>query len=541
MLKMDSQRAQRIELIGAAALTVVLLAGHLAHLFYAGPLWRDEIASLDFATKPSWSEFWAGFSLDLFPGLFFVTLRYWHALVGDADLQLRILGCLIGMAIVAAFWVNARSTGRKTPILTLLLFGFCPTLLIWGDTLRGYGLGVLGITLCFGLFWRVIEHPGRWEISLATLAALVSVHSVYTNALLVFACGLAAMAVAARRGQWGRAVIISLIGGLAAISLLPYFQFLRGSSDWATLYRIGFSIPASLKMLSAALLGPGNLLFWIWIVLAAAALLSAVFFQRRFAECRDPALYALIAAVLAFMTTMTYFRIVGWGTNIWYYLPMLAVLSASIDLLCDFRQHVRLVPLVRTALALLVLVVTLPTLYGAVSTRMSNLDLIAGIITKRGAPGDLVIINPYVDAVSFKRYYHGPVEWITVPMLPRLPLRHPDDLLNELRRPNAIAPVLDKIRGALQTGHNVWLATTWRLDPPTERPMPVAPLRAPDTRTMGHFLRGWEQSFQYVLRAHAENSYVIPVPCDQPVVWYENSRLYLFSGWRDKAEERPPQ
>jgi hypothetical protein len=541
MPNMDARRAQRIELIVASALTFILLGAHFAHLFYAGPLWRDEIASINFATKPSWSAFWAAFSLDLFPGLFFVILRAWHGLVGDGDFPLRILGCIIGMAIVLAFWLNARLTGRKTPVLTLLLFGFCPTLLIWGDTLRAYGLGVLTITLCFGLFWRLIERPGPWEISLASFAALASVQSVYTNALLVFACGMAAVAVAARRRQWGRAAIVLLIGAMAALSLLPYVGFLQGSSGWASLYRVGFTIPASLKMLSAALLGPGNFLFWSWILLAAAALLSAVVLQPRFAECRDPALYALVAAVIAFIATMVYFRLVGWGTNIWYYLPMLAVLSASIDLLCDFRQHLRLVPLARAGLALLALVATFPSLNAAISTRMSNLDLVADTISKRGAPGDLVIVNPYVDGVSFKRYYRGPVEWITIPMLPNLPLEHPNDLLNELRRPDSIVPALEKIRRTLQGGHNVWLATTWRWDPPAEIPQPVTPLRAPDPRTMGYFLRGWEQSFQYVLRAHAENSYVIAVPCDQPIAWYEQSRLFLFSGWRDTAAAPPPQ
>jgi len=534
---MDARRAQRIELIVAAALTCVLLGAHVVHLFYAGPLWRDEIASLNFATKPSWSEFWAAFSLDIFPGLFFLILRGWHALVGDDDFKLRILGCLIGMAIVVAFWINARLTRRKTPIITLLLFGFCPTLLIWGDTLRAYGLGVLGITLCFGLFWRVIERPGPWEIGLATLVALVSVQSIYTNALLVFACGMAAVAVAVRRRQWGRAGVVLLIGAIAALSLLPYLGFLRGSSGWATLYRVGFSIPASLKMLSMALLGPSHPLLWIWILIAAAGVLSAIFLQPRFPECRDSAFYALIAAALAFVATMTYFRVVGWGTNIWYYLPMLAVVSASLDLLCDFRHHLRLAPLARAALALIVLVFTFPTLYGAVLTRLSNLDLVAEIVTKHGRPGDLIIIYPYVDAVTFQRYYHGEIEWMTIPTLAHLPLQHPDDLLDELRRPAAIVPALDKIRRTLQTGHSVWLASTWRWQPPTERPPPVEPLRPNDTRPMGHFLRGWERSFQYVLAAHSEQFFVVPVPSAQPIAFYERSQLFLFSGWHDKPAE----
>src|SRR5437763_5616823 len=113
MRSMDAKRAHRIELIIASALTCLLLGAHVVHLFYAGPLWRDEIASLNFATKSSWSEFWAAFSLDIFPGLFFVLLRGWHALVGDDDFKLRILGCVIGMTALVGFWVNRTLPARQ--------------------------------------------------------------------------------------------------------------------------------------------------------------------------------------------------------------------------------------------------------------------------------------------------------------------------------------------------------------------------------------------------------------------------------------------
>jgi hypothetical protein len=536
MLNLNARQAQRIELLAAASLSIILLGAHLVHLFYAGPLWRDEVSSLNFATQPSWSAFWNNLSFDVSPSLFFLTLRGWHALVGSGDFQLRILGCIIGILMVCAFWTNAYLTGRKTPILSLGLFGFCPTVILWGDTLRGYGLGISAVILCFALFWRLIEHPGPWEILFALLAAVASVQSVYPNALLVFACGMAAVAVAVRRGHWGRAAIVLLVGALAAISLLPYAQFLHRASTWASLYRIGFSIPNSLNVLSAALLGRGGVLFWAWVVLALLALIAAIFLQSWSTERRDHALYASLAAIIGFVSIMTYFRIVGWGTNVWYYLPLLALLSVSIDLLCDFPRWLRGTALSRAGLAVIIVVGSFPALYTAVSTRLSNYDLVADIIAKRAVVGDLVIIDPFVDALTFTHYYHGPVEWIIFPPVP-VPSVGPDDIPDALRRPDAVVSGLDKIKQTLQAGRKVWLATSWNWDPPTQPPALVAPLRPSDNRTMGYFLRSWQRAFQYLLSVHAESSYLVPVPCDQPIAWYEKSRLYLFSGWRSKPEQ----
>jgi hypothetical protein len=190
----------------------------------------------------------------------------------------------------------------------------------------------------------------------------------------------------------------------------------------------------------------------------------------------------------------------------------------------------------RAGLAVIIVVGSFPALYTAVSTRLSNYDLVADIIAKRAVVGDLVIIDPFVDALTFTHYYHGPVEWIIFPPVP-IPSVGPDDIPDALRRPDAVVSGLDKIKQTLQAGRKVWLATSWNWDPPTQPPALVAPLRPSDNRTMGYFLRSWQRAFQYLLSVHAESSYLVPVPCDQPIAWYEKSRLYLFSGWRSKPEQ----
>jgi hypothetical protein len=538
----SARQAERAELIAAIALTCVLLAVHVVRLLYAGPLWRDEISTVNLATQPTLRALWDSLFLDPFPALFYVVLRGWHALVGDSDSALRLLGFLIGISVIGAFWVTSRLTGRRSPILTLVLLGFCPTLVIWGDTLRSYGLGIFWIVLSFGLLWRVVVRPGWREIILATATSTCSVQTAYTNALLIFACGMAACVVAVHRRRWKTAGKVLCIGGIAALSLVPYIPLLGKGSSWIGILRVNFPLTKSFKMLAAALLGPGHFLFWLWLtLLAVAAGLTAFFWFRPSAEnqtspdSRELALYSLICACLAFAATMTFFRVVGWGTNIWYYLPMLAIMALSLDSLCDFPASFRFLLLARTGTAVISALLIFPVLFESVQARATNMDLVARILTARATPGDLVIVNPYVDGITFRRHFHREVEWVTLPKLLDLPIP-PERVLEDFRRPDAVGPILEKIDLALKNGHRVWIASSWPLRTPAQPPPPVLPLQQSDPRTSGHFLWRWSETFQYHLHSRAKDAYMVTVPATQPINIYEHSFLFVFSGWRERKE-----
>src|ERR1043165_3304153 len=152
-------RLQRIEWLTAIVLTIILVALHLLTLFSAGPLWRDEISSLTLATKPTWNEFRHTLVYDPFPVLFFATLRAWHGLFGGSDFALRCLGFAIGLFCIAGFWISALWMKRRPPLIALALVGFNPTLIVWGDSLRAYGLAVFSIVIAFAGFWVAINNP----------------------------------------------------------------------------------------------------------------------------------------------------------------------------------------------------------------------------------------------------------------------------------------------------------------------------------------------------------------------------------------------
>jgi len=129
----------------AAILITAAIAGlHLFFLFHAGGFWRDEVNLINLASSHSLADM----KKDSFPVLMPLLVHGWSELgFGKTDLSLRVFGTLIGLGIPAAFWLAAWKTRRAPPLLSISLFCMNSTLLVFGDSLRAYGLGSLFIVL----------------------------------------------------------------------------------------------------------------------------------------------------------------------------------------------------------------------------------------------------------------------------------------------------------------------------------------------------------------------------------------------------------
>lgn len=536
----SATQLQRVELLLAVVLTLGLIGLHLMALFSAGPLWRDEISSLTLATQPTWREVWNKLVYDPFPALFFTTLRTWHALFGGTDFALRVLGCVIGLICLAGFWFGARAINRGTPILALALLGLSPTLIVWGDSLRPYGLAVFSILLAFAGFWLVINHPRPLYVLAATAAAILAAQAIFTNAPLLLACGLAAAIVAARRRQWTRALIPLAIGAVTALSLLPYASVLRATADWAEIRKFPLPMTAHLQVLQEALLNAGPITAWLWIAAALIAIIVAFVSQIRSSpvdSTRDLRLYAIMAGLVGSIATLVFFQRLQWPTNIWYFLPMLALAAIAIDCTLDFKPAMRGGIILRVALSVACICTSAIAAFARVQVRASNLDVIASVLEKHAGKDDLIVIYPFVDAITFSRYFHGSAPFVTIPQIGDVSLHRWDQLVQQARHENAIAPLLLRVNETLRAGHQVWVATTFPLTAPASSPPPIQPLSDSTPHRIGYFLSGWREQFVADLRDHAERSAPVEVGIDQPVSRYERSRLIVFSGWKDSPGE----
>jgi hypothetical protein len=534
---MEANDARRVEVMTAVIATAVLVGLHILVWISFGPLWRDEISSLTLATKSSWRELWATLVFDPFPAVFFVLLRGWHAIVGNSDFALRALGCAIGFAGVAAFWVAARLTGRASPLIALTLLGFSPTLLTWGDSLRPYGVGVAAVVVTFACFWRLAEQSSFARLNAATAAAVFSVQSLFTNSVLVFACAVAAICVALRQRAWRNAGAVLLAGAVAAASLIPYAPTVLATQKWASIRKGHFTVGQYFDVLRDALGGWSAISFWLWVSISVGGLVAALWLQFSSADERrvELALYSAVAGVLALICTMGFFRVLSWPTNIWYYLPVLAIGAVAADCVIDTVTSTSVGRIAKVAAAALCVCVLVPGLWERLQTRASNVDVIAHMIEERAQPGDIVVIGQFTDAITFRRYFHGAAESISIPPMQDLTLHRWDELLREMRTPNAVEPVLARIDDTLRQGHQVWLVTSVGLRPLPMRPPPVPPFTEVASRPVGFFLIGWYRQVTYELQRHARNVAKVPIRIAQPISPYENNGLAVFSGWQDTS------
>ena len=150
----DKLPVARLEIAAAAVLTLWVLALHLVWLFSAGPLWRDEVGTIDFASMPSWAEIWRNLQYDNFPPLFVAVARLWLGLGISSDFGLRVLGFLVGIGMVGILWWNARIFGARAPLMALSLFAINPLAIRVCDSLRPYGLGIALAAMGVPLVWN---------------------------------------------------------------------------------------------------------------------------------------------------------------------------------------------------------------------------------------------------------------------------------------------------------------------------------------------------------------------------------------------------
>ena len=126
-------------------------------------LWRDEVDSLRFATRPL-PQVLANFTR---PGengpLYFLLLRPWLAVAGHTEYALRFTSVLAGLlGIALAFVWGRRLFGVGVGILAGLLLAVNPYHLWYSQEAKMYALLVVVIPLALWVFAQAVER-GRWQ------------------------------------------------------------------------------------------------------------------------------------------------------------------------------------------------------------------------------------------------------------------------------------------------------------------------------------------------------------------------------------------
>ena len=532
----------RVEFALAILLTAAAVLLHLYRAAKAGALWRDEVSTIGAATMPSLGGLWRSLVYESYSLLPYLVVRSWVRLAGGGDARLRLLGALIGIGVIFAIWAAKRLMNCRLPLFTLALFGLSPALLVWGDSLRGNGLGAVFLLLAYGAMWKLVEGASANNIALAGVASVLSVQCVYQNAFLIFAICLGGALVCLRRRAFRTIAIIASVGAVSALSLLPYVPIIRKAQELTVVHPPTHGISDVWKQLGFAVSTGAEPLAWLWMVLCAAAVaaaLVAILVRKPGPErtCRiDLLTYVVTVLTAGGGLLVAFLDLSQFYAEPWYYVILMGVVAVTVDVLLEVGTGTAAGRILYIGLCLMVAAVTLPISWDQAQKRVTNIDQLSAILEERAAPGDLILLNPFWYGVTFQRYYRGHASWNTLPPVQSSGLTRYDLLKEQMAATNPLEPVFTQMQASLSSGNRVWVIGNLSLPEPGQAPpsLPPAP-NGPQGWDMEPYLEAWQIQVGAFLKGHASSVETIDpgVSPETLLVGLESPSLQVFAGWHE--------
>jgi hypothetical protein len=550
MLKVPGQRNGLNDRIGLAVCVLATLLAvwlHVVCLTHAGALWRDEAGGVQLSSTPGLGVTCRP-AREWFPVFFFAAVRCWSALgLGASDFSLRILGFLVGLGLLGAIWFTARLFGVRWPLISLALLAANLTVVRWGDSLRAYGCGAIFILLTLGLVWRLVRKPAFASFLSASLAATLSVQTLYPNAFLVLAACLAGCAVCARHRAWKTLLLLLGVGVLPAVSLLPYVPVIMASRDYMALHRMGFTPDFLWASLSLALGSGQEWPLWVWfglspLVMGAAWETMPGRARNESIGPEDLPLFGLSALAAGIALFVAFLVISGLPAQPWYFLPPIVFTATALDAaLANLLRRLSFWP---PAFAAIIVLAMFPVTLKLAKYRQTNIDLIAVELQARAKPGDLIVVSPAYCGITFARYYKGTVAWTTLPPV-NDHLCHRVDLLKQnLCSKAQLQAVLDQAARTLESGHTLWMVGSLSPPAPGETTPPDLPPEPAPGERFGYnegIIRGyiWDRQMAYFLDTRATTVDLVRLGTATPVIPEEDLPLVQAKGWRGTSPAVP--
>lgn len=535
-IRLDQLR--RVEWMVAVLLSLMVLFFIAVRVNHAGALWRDECAVVQLARMPDISDIAQNFQHEAFPIPFPILIRGYTNSFGASDTSLRVFGAAVGLALLCALWLSARCAGDGLPIVSISLLGLNTTFLIWGLTIRGYGLGSVFIILVFGLFAALLRKTSPAAMVAAVLSSIAAVQCLVHNLVLVFALAISVTITCLLRRDGRSMAFFLAILSLCAISFLPYLNAYSSGSPWS----IVAESPLTFRSLSKQFIlatGDPNLAFascWTiaFLVLVSAATLHLYHLRRGRRSLKgDILLYLMLVPVLATVGYYLFLQLLNYLARPWYFLALLSILAVSLDSLAASLLSLKWIRLSRLLFALTALAILPFYVWPKIIERQSNIDVVANKVMELAKPADLIVVAPWQYGISFNRYYKGAAPWITLPKIADLRVHRYDLFREKMVSPHPINDVLEEIRAALAAGNRVWFVGGLTQLRENDVPRFLSPAPDPtsgwDNRA---YNRSWLEQLSAFVRAHGERGQTVALPLVSSVNELENVPLMVVDGWQ---------
>jgi len=530
----------------AILMSAAILGLHVLFLLHAGGFWRDEINLINLSGRHSLAEM----EKDSFPLLMPLLIHGWLE-TGLGETSLRWLGLLIGVGIPAAIWFSTWKINRLPPLLGLALFGLNSTLIVFGDSLRAYGLGCLFILLATWSGASFLVKPSWRRAGWLAAFSVLSVQTLYHNAILVGAICLGAALVCVRRKDWSAVVRVLAAGASAAISLLPYLPNLIAGREASATLRTGLNLPRLREGFTDSFGFPLARYSWVWTLLAVLLLVQG---WRAFRDSRKPSavgsdatarndltLFAAVTFLLAFTGFLVFLWLAAFPSQSWYLLPLMTVMVASLDL--AWPQWPKSMHVAMLALTAGTALIAVPVAGRNLDYHYTNIDVWAQQMNIEVAPEDYIIVVPWFCGITFEHYFKNPAAWDTLPPISDHRTHRFDLAKNQLQNTNAIVPLIKKISVTLQSGHRVWiLAQKGWMDVPEPGTVAAASLPPAPSGWWGWsevpYTMVWVSQVAHYVGDHTTQFVRVKnSTAGQRIA--ENAELFCASGWRDSTNTVP--
>jgi hypothetical protein len=531
---------QKAEWAFLAGVVLLLLACHVKVLTGMGALWRDEVNTIEMASTPTLSGTWKNLEFDSYPMLWFMLLRGWLGLGLTSDFSLRCLGFLVGLGIIGLLWINGRRL-KFFPFFSLVLFALHPAIIRYGDSLRGYGMGILLFLLTFRCLGAYVIAPTQRRFWIAAVAAVLSVQAVYQNAVFLFAMGCGGMSVFIFRRDFRSAAAVLIIGMVAALSLVPYVEVIQAGSRWNMVLHLPSFTMGWFKSRFHEALGHGWKPCW-WGMFLGTLILGVV--KKLFSASSPPgrqtdiARFGFVTFAIGLVGCFVFLKILNYLANPWHYVGLMALMAVAADAVFEVLRDCFCWRIARLLAGIGVIATTFSGSWASLQERFTNIDVIAHEVEGQAAKDDLIVIDGWYYAISFQRYYHGPGLCLTVPPMP-IPKNHRMDLAKAqmMKTPeDAVLPVQEKIRETLQAGNTVWLVGSMNFPRRGQKLKPLLP--APQDKDgwwYGTYALAWSSRVDGFVQDHAGEMIERHLPLKQPVAWTEYLALISVRGWKEES------
>jgi hypothetical protein len=392
----------------------------------------------------------------------------------------------------------------------------------------------------FVLMREAIQTPSKRRVFVAALAGILSVQSVYQNAVFFAAIVVGAVAVALMRGSWKRTFLPIVIGLSAAISLLPYAGIVWRRGEWNPLNQTHLTIADVSARFLEVVSGSGRVVLAFWLAMVAAALALAVahvwcsaWTKRTHPVGSDSTVaYAGVVLAGAVVGLAMFYLSFAYPTEPWYYVGLVALIGVCAEAAIAPWAHT---PDRRIVLALVVVVVLASGgrhAWRALQVPQTNVHLVSARLNAETTPGDLIIAHSWVYVIPLERYYRGDAEVTTIPPLDDHKVHRYDLLKRQMLSPNPVAPLIARIEQVLKGGYRVWVVgyrqsrnADWlELQPIGRPPLPGSGW------SVRPYVREWSLETLRFLTQHALEQSEIPIDHGPPP--FESVQLMVARGWR---------